>query len=141
MTREERLAMIEKLQADNAATLADMSARYERQLQGVEPFDDEPTPQPQEQRMVFKTREPDPPRRDDQWADWNRWADGKIKAALEQQREFLMQVFARAIAEERSRMRQHVAEKLGELRVDLEIEKKSAVIDLPQPPMRRRDAA
>jgi hypothetical protein len=54
-------------------------------------------------------------------ADWQRWADGKIAAALERYDEEMTEAIGEALGEIRKRLRTEFAAELGQLRADVEV--------------------
>ncbi len=80
-------------------------------------------------------------------AAWNEWADRKIAAALEQRSsfsEFERDVIGMTLAEERKKMRAELAEAIGQLRAELNMQRahdKGTIIDLPALPRRRTNGA
>jgi CHASE3 domain sensor protein len=77
----------------------------------------EPSPEPERQRKRDTTRrEPD-------WSAWNRWCDLRIRAALTEQRKFLLAVVAEAlgehVAQERKAVKRELADELRRLRIEL----------------------
>jgi glycerate-2-kinase len=55
------------------------------------------------------------------WAQWDRWVKAHISIAMAENNAAFEQVMAKVIAEERRRMRKHVAKELGELRAEITI--------------------
>ena len=76
--------------------------------------------------------------------EWEAWADARIDRALAEHNRGLTEVLGQVVAEERHRMREHVAEQIGLLRAELTVQREAErgqILDLPALPLRRRDAA
>jgi hypothetical protein len=60
----------------------------------------------------------------DQWADWNRWADSRIAKYLDEHQPFSEtqnEILVEVIAELRGEWQQDIEQKLGELRAEIEV--------------------
>jgi hypothetical protein len=133
-----------RLQDVDVAYEAASALRYERQLMGELPFDDE-GPQPERKRDViyrtFKTPAQqsggmDPATQ----AQWDAWVLGHIANALAEHRDLLIAAIGEALAEERKSMRAHVGAELGKLRAEVEV-LRSILKSGNVTPMGDRDAA
>jgi hypothetical protein len=53
------------------------------------------------------------------WDDWNRWADDKVQRAIEAEHKLMVAAIGDALGEIRAQMREHVEEEIGKLRATL----------------------
>lgn len=132
MNRNERIAMIERLEQANLRDTADLAERRAARIEHGDDLDDV-IEQP---RIVRKTLAPTTQPQPQDWAAWNAWCDARIKAAIEREREVMREVMGQVIAELRREFRNTV---LAETRRALDAD--DAVIELPAFPLRNRHAA
>jgi hypothetical protein len=127
MNKIERQAMIDKLQADNAADLADIAERREQreargEIDAFEHWDSlrsrsAPTRQPRSESLVFKTYEPQPPTMQQAtWdaateARWTTWVDARVAAHIDA----VVDVVAEESATENKKLRKWITALEAEL--------------------------
>jgi hypothetical protein len=76
------------------------------------------------------------------WSDWERWADSRIAAALDQHKAFQSDVIAHVIAELQKQFEKKIKTlqaEVGELRTELNLQRAHDVVDFPS--RKRIDAA
>src|SRR5215207_2887653 len=123
MDANECRALIDRLQAENAETLADMAERRARRMAGDEPREwqrpepepPKPTPQPKPQEQAT-TMAPE------QQAGWDKWCDSRIKRLLDKRTDRLIDATVEFVCERMKKARAEISAEIGELRASHEVE-------------------